>query len=348
MTYCAGWKYRGSVFLIADTAITKPDKPSLDYSSFGQLHSDTKDGYVQESLLKLVPISEGTAIGFAGNVAVASEIIGLLKDNVAYAESARELTRFADGMGPFDPKRGVALLIASSTPDGKSELIKWDTAKGLDKSDADYYEIGSLTSYHAALTPSVLKVLASGSLAVDRVLAIIAAIVQSYGVHDDLIQMNVGGLIFGLSTAQGKVSWQEDTNYLLYGPNISSVSYISAISRENAVIVNSSLTNDTRVFSHSVSVDQSTLLSQDWRSKVREQLDSDSFRYWVFFSLQGKVITIVIRHNLETQSKYVRLSHLGEGKFDLAISPELQAILCQPLEEKNDGSIPFRLNVRND
>ena len=212
MTYCAGWKYRESVYLIADSAITKSDKPSLDYSSFGQLHSDTKDGYVQESLLKLVPISEGIAIAFAGDVQVAFEIISLLKDNVAYAESAKDLIRFADSMGPFDPKRGVALLIASSTNGGNTELIKWDTAKGIDKSEADYYDIGSLTSYHAALTPKVLNLMTSGSLATNRVLPVISSIVQSYGIHDDLIRMNVGGLIFGLSTTQGKICWQEDTN----------------------------------------------------------------------------------------------------------------------------------------
>lgn len=348
MTYCVGWKYHGSVFLIADTAVTKPEKSSTDYSSFGQLQSDTREGFVQESLLKLVPISEGIAVGFAGSVQVASEIIEMFKDNVGYSNSAKDLARLANNMGPFNPNQGVALLIASSTTHGSSELIKWDTINGIDQSEADFYQIGSLTSYHAALTPSLLAYLARGNLAVNRVLSTITSIVQSYGVHDNLIQMNVGGLIFGLSTSLGKVKWQEDTNYLLYTPNLDSLDYISAISRDNSVIVSSSITNDTRIFSHSVSANLELLMSQNWHDIVQEQLQSNRFRYWVFLSIKDRLITQVIREDLDTESKFVHLSYLGAGKFDIAMSTELRVLLCQPMKDLNDGSIPFRLNVRID
>jgi len=348
MTFCAGWKYKGAVYLIADTAVTKPDKPRSDYSSFGQLHSSTKDGYVEESLLKLIPISKGMAIGFAGDVQVATEIIGLLKDNVQYADSVRDLLRIADNMGPFDPKRSVTLLIASSTAQGSVELIKWDSLKGIDQSEADFYQIGSLTSYHSAFTSEFLNFLISGNLAIDRILPTIISVVQSYGVYDDLIQMNVGGLIFGLYTSHGNVYWQEDTNYIIYGPNIDKISYISAIARDNVIIISSSITNENRIFAHSISVNRTTIFSQDWRRRVQEQIDSDRFRYWVFISIQDRVITLLIRNDLQSESKYVRLSKLSNGKFDLAMSPELIQLLRQAVEDKNDGSIPFRLNVRND
>jgi hypothetical protein len=348
MTYCAGWKYQGSIYLIADTAVTKQAKPNKNYSSFGQLHSNTQEGYVEESLLKLVPLSQGIAVAYAGNVGIASEILNLLKENSSYINSVKDLTRLADGMGPFDPTRRVEILIASSSTDGNNELIKWDTINGIDKSEANFYQIGSLTSFHAAVTPYLLNNLSLGNLAADRVLPVITSVVQSYGVHDNLIQMNVGGVIFGLCISNGKVRWQEDTNYFLYSPNFQPSYFISVVTRDNTVVVNSSFTNDTRIFSHSASTDSNTVLNQDWRHKVNEQLQSTRFRYWVFISSKDWIITLIIRNNVDAESKYLNLSCLSEGKFGLAMSPELITLLHQSTEDKKDGSIPFRLNVLND
>ena len=163
--------------------------------------------------------------------------------------------------------------------------------------------------------------------------------------------MNVGGLITGLCTNHGKITWQEDTNFVIYGSNIGSdLSYISAIARNNAVIVKSSITNDTRAFYHTVSADQTIMNSQDWRYRVQDQLNSDRFRYWVFVSnnSQNRMITLVIRNDLETESKYVRLSRISEGKISLGLSSELEEILHRHLESRNDDSIPFLLNILDD
>lgn len=37
-----------------------------------------------------------------------------------------------------------------------------------------------------------------------------------------------------------------------------------------------------------------------------------------------------------------------DGKFDMGISGELMSLLKQPLIDLKDGSLPFRLNLRND
>lgn len=350
MTYCAGWKYKGCVYLIADTAKTISDKPNLDYSSFGQLHYETKNGYVQESLIKLVPISEGIAIGFAGDVQVALEILALLEDNAKYAKSTEDVVCLLNGMGPFNPKQEVSFIIASSSDNGNNELIKWNTAEGIDQTNADFYHIGRLDSYHANRIYSLFEFLTSKNLAADRVLPAIISVFQSYGVHEDLIQMNVGGLITGLRTTHGNITWLEDTNYVIYGSNIdSNLSYISAIVRDNAVIVRSSITNDTRVFYHPANA-QPNINNQDWRDRVQDQLNSDRFRHWVFINKdsQNRVITLIIRNDLETESKYIRLSRSSEGKNSVAMSSKLEGILHRHLHNRNDDSIPFLLNVLND
>jgi hypothetical protein len=51
---------------------------------------------------------------------------------------------------------------------------------------------------------------------------------------------------------------------------------------------------------------------------------------------------------LNRESRYVRLNAAGDGKFTLGMSSELMSLLVQPLEDRGDGSLPFRLNFRND
>jgi hypothetical protein len=229
-------------FLLSDSAVTKDSRPTTPLSSFGELHAQVRGEHVEEALLKLVPIAPGTAVAFAGDVKLASEMIAFLKNN--YEDTVPLDSLFfalSASLGPFDTKRHVEILLASSRLGAKPHLVHWDTIRGLNPHTSDYYQIGSLTSYHAALTPYVLSVLATGKLTIDRFLPTLAAVVQSYGIHDNLIDMNVGGVIFGLRVHEDRVSWQDDTNYVLYDPSFANLTYVSAFVREGALVVSSSL-----------------------------------------------------------------------------------------------------------
>jgi len=349
MTYCAGWKYKDAVFLIADTAVTKATEPVTKHSSFGQLHAEVRGEHVEEALLKLVPLGAGVVAAFAGDVQLATSCLDFLRDILPKERDATSALRtMTMSLAPFPPGRLVELLIATSSSDGQSELLHWTSAHGLNTTTFDYCQIGSLTSYHAALTPDLLSRLVTGSLDTERMLSVVTAVVQSYGVHDDLISMNVGGLIFGIRTRLGTVSWHQDVNVVLYDPSFDFRAVISAIARDNAIVLSSSITNDTRVLGHSTSTPRSEVWTQDWVNGARTALDSGKARVWVFISATGKVITLIFRANVDVESRYVRFENLGDGKFDLAISGELMALLRQPLIDRNDGSLPFRLNVRND
>jgi hypothetical protein len=218
----------------------------------------------------------------------------------------------------------------------------------LNPRNSDYYQIGSLTSYHAALTPQVLSVLAAGKVPTERLLPIISAVVQSYGIHDNLIDRNVGGIIFGLRVQAGGLFWQDDTNYVLYDPPFANVAYVSAFVRDNVLVVSSSLTNDVRALAHSTSTPSFQVWLSSWETYIKTHLNSDQYRYWVFLSTLGKVITILRREDLNRKSRYFSLDATGDGKFIIGISPELMSILVKPLVDRGDGSLPFRLNFRND
>jgi hypothetical protein len=348
MTYCAGWKYDGSVFLIGDTAATKPSPPSTPLSSFGQLHAEVRGEHVEESLLKLVPIAPGTAVAFAGDVQLALEVIAFLKS--IYDDAAPLDNLFSSleaSLGPFDRSRAVELILASSRKDGDSRLVHWDTVHGLNAEVSDYYQIGSLTSYHAALTPQVLSLLANGKVPSERLLPILTAVVQSYGVHDNLIDMNVGGVVFGLRVHEGRVSWQDDTNFVLYDPSLTNIAYVSSFVRDDVLVVNSSLTNIVLLLANSVSMPSSQVWRTSWEAYVKSHLRSDQYRYWVFLCTVGKIITVLRREALDRESRYVRLEAAGGNEFNIGMSAELRSLLTQPLADRGAGSLPFRLNFRN-
>lgn len=350
MTYCAGWKYSSSVYLFADTAATKDSPPTTTHSSFSELHAQVRGEYVEESLLKIVPVSDGIAIAFAGDVQLATSIIEFLSENLeANVSDLRSLlSSVTISFGPFSRDRTVELLLAASGPLGEQQLLCWNTVSGLDTSDSDFYQIGSLESYHSAVTPLLLSILAKGSLAPDRLLSVLTAVVQSYGVHDNLIEQNIGGLIFGLRTEAGRTIWQEDTNYVLYDPQIKNLIWISAFVRDDVVVLNSSQTNDIRCLAHSVSTASIQAWLNKWQGYVKSHLETDRYRYWVFISTLGKVITVLRRDDFDVESRYVSLRKSGDGKFDMDISGELMSLLTKPLTDLHDGSLPFRLVFRND
>lgn len=350
MTYCAGWKYSNSVYLFADTAATKNSPPNTTHSSFGELHAQVRGDHVEESLLKIVALSDGIAVAFAGDVQLATSIIEFLSENLQanLSDLRALLSSVSTSLGPFSRNRGVELLVAAADSIGGPQLLYWNTASGLDTFESDYYQIGSLTSYHSALTPQVLSLFARGNLAPDRILSVVTAVVQSYGVHDNLVEQNIGGLIFGLRTHAGQTMWQEDTNYVLYDPQVKGLIWISAFVRDNVVVVNSSKTNDIRCLAHSVSTASIDAWIDKWQGHVKSHLETGRYRYWVFISMLDKVITVLRRNNPDAQSRYVSLRKIGDGKFDMGISEELMSLMKQPLIDQQDGSLPFRLNFRND
>jgi hypothetical protein len=347
MTYCAGWKYADSVFLLGDTAATKGSPPTTPRSSFGEVHAQVRGEHVEESVLKLVPIASGAAVAFAGDIQLASELIAFLKNNYDDTPLDMLFSSLTASLGPFDSNRPVEVILASSRG-ADSCLVHWNTVHGFRAETSDYCQIGSLTSYHSALTPQVLSTLAAGKVPPERLLPMLAAVVQSYGVHDNLIDMNVGGVIFGLRVHSGGLTWQDDTNYVLYDPSFANTAYVSVFVRDDVLVVGSSLTDDVRVLAHRVSMPSSEVWLNSWKTYINTHLSSDQYRYWVFLNTLAKVITVLRREAFEQDSRYVRLNATIDGKFTIGMSPELMALLVEQLVDRRDGSLPFRLNFRND
>ncbi len=351
MTYCAGWKYKNSVCLLADAGAVNYVASVRHIAVDDESPDDMADGHVAASPLRLVALASGVAVAYAGDVELAGQLLAFLHEHQAHATSHRELlTRLTLELGPFDAAREVALLLAASSPEGEAELLHWTTADGLDASAADFHQIGTPTAHHSALTPELRGALAAGDLTTERLLPILTAVVQAHGEHVVSKGLQVGDLIFGLRTEHGAIAWQDDTHVVLYEPEFAFSTHVSVRARDHAIAAHSAFNNEVSVFAPAaLAVTPAHTQRLDaWRRAVHAARDPDRFRLWVFISAGEKVVTLVIRNELERESRLVRVAGINQGKFDLSLSPELTGLLLRPLHNRDRGPVPLHLSVRED
>lgn len=349
MSYCAGWKYKDSIYLWASTCAAKPLVDRRQTPSLGELLTEAEQDRIEAASLKLVPIGPGTAVACTGDAALTQKVVAHLKAQHGGAAGGAELlASLGAALGPFSAEQPVALLLASSGSDGSTELLRWSTTDGLAAEVSDFHQIGEPTPYHEALSPDLMTAMGRGELAPDLVLAIIGAIVQARGVRDVAIDLHADGLIVGLRTGQGAVTWQDDTLTVLYDKAFAISNHVTALARDDAIVVHSSVTDDTRLFAPSESNPLGRPTDAQWVRQVQDELNERRFRFRVFISTSERVITIIIRNSEEEESDFLRLSALRNGKFHLALSQAMMALLVQPTRERKEGNLPFRLSVRED
>ena len=334
MSYCAGWKYKGSVLLL---------------SSAGRPEGDPRQSDAAALPLPLVELAPGVAAASSGDTGAAAQIITFLRDHCAQAGSARELLEMLTSrLGPFDAERPVALLLAASSAHGNAELLRWTTEDGLDASAADHLQLGSQTLHHAALTPELREGLLAADVAPQRLLPIAMAVVQAQGINGLAQGLSEHELIFGLRTEGGAVIWQDDTHVVVYDQDFASCAHASAQARDGAIAAHCSSSHEATLLIHAATTPAEQLRAENWRRSCRIEHDAHRFGCWVFVRASERLVTLVMRSDVARQSSLVRVAGVNRGKMDLSFSPELMALLLQPPRDRSHGSMPLQLSVRED
>lgn len=341
MTYCAGWKYGNAVFLIADSAVTRATRPSVGQSSFGQLHRQVREAHVEEGLLKLAPVGNNAAIAYAGNVALAVDILEFLIVNwPVFGGDIDALDRTLTAtFGPFNPERKVAFLLAWTSDIGPA-LAQWESGAGFISRDCDACSIGSIGDFHRDFARNALTQMRQMGVPQEDLLPAMTALVQSFGVHDDLIEYNVGGAVFGLAVGIEGVQWQADTGYLIYSTSGQQPEFVSARVRENALVITSSITRESMAMMNSAVPDWKAWHAT-WNDRIAKETRVDHFSFVVFIRLEDRLITVVQR--IPGQDGPLMRFKFPDGhrlvEMTEALGQVLDAEISQPLK-----GLPFRLN----
>ncbi len=344
MTYCLGWKYQNSIFLVADTAITHKSELRSSHSSFGELHQTISGEHVEESRLKITPVSPDLIIGFSGNVASAKKIIQLVKTYYqAIPDIPTLLTSVSNSLGPFSVDQAVSLIIGHFS-NNHANLYVWGTTKPDQVVEApDYAYSGSLPPHFAEIAPLLLGKFVSDNLPVQRVLPSILSILQSLGIHNNLLNFNVGGVFVGVQLNDEGFRWQDDITYILTDKEFSNTDYIKCFTRDNALVVRTTIGNITRVFFDSMNNQSRNTWLSKWKDDVNQELLRGNSCYYCILSKEYPNVIIVRSKDCSSETDYLCIDLSNNGKtYNLRFRSDLQEMVRNPVvRDRNDGSLPI-------
>lgn len=183
----------------------------------------------------------------------------------------------------------------------------------------------------------------------DRLLVGALAIIQSYGIHDYLLQGGAGGSFVGLRIGPNIIQWQQDLLFILQADLDPTVDMISSIIRDNVIIVRSNVTNACRYFGDSIN----NGLSEEWRRRwwdaAFDCTEQGHFDFVILLNITARIVTVVEMQQ-KNQSEHFRIyatkNERPEEAFrlNMAMSPVLPRAATERLPDLRDGSIPFKFN----
>jgi len=241
MTYILGWKVAGGVYLAADSMLTGPDPDVFAESTFGERQIQAGSKSVSERAMKIA-IVDDLAVALCGDFRLACEMVqSLSKEYVIDRDPLRALERTLTSYSPIPPAREVGLIVGSrgSTPRLFSVNLEGNGSV-IEHSDMSLVQMGSMGQTHRQLTYATFEILNSLRRRNRReYLATALAILQSYGIHDYLVQDGVGGAFVGAMVTAESTEWQPDLLYLLCDRHGESQFRVGICVREGALVVSS-------------------------------------------------------------------------------------------------------------
>ncbi|NLE04380.1 MAG: hypothetical protein GX638_06205 [Crenarchaeota archaeon] len=326
MSYCIAWKDKTSVFITADTAVTADRDPQSKYSSFGELHEQHKGLVVEESLLKIAAY-DSFIIGYAGEVKLATEFIFHIK---LYNGDSDLIKTVKDLVSSYNNPTTISLVIGyirndepilfSYNANGDCQLIIHD----------DLVQIGSAPEDLRLIMDFWIKYYVKVKLDSSHMLVCVNAILQNFGLFDNLMRFCIGGVFFGASVNSAGIHWQDDTSFMILTKDAQLNGLITSISRDSALVLSSTFFYDeTRVFFNSATEINANDWVYKWKDIIDTYLKSGQSKFYVFFNNKFRTI-IVINTNRKTVNKYFKLETDNLGRYDFYINPNLINEIMNP------------------
>ena len=340
MTYCVGWKTLNAVYLIADTAITSFKPLQCDTTSFGEKQG-TESGkdtgpLVEERALKITQLGKSAAATFAGDVKRGRALTEILEARLNEGDSPRKALEDAVKQNaPFPVDEAVHFLFAFFD-DGKPFLLALDTSQSdIAHEVHGIIHLGSLNSGFHDLTEKFIVPLMRKEIELqnakhsERVLAQALAVVQSYGIHDYLIEKGVGGAFFGLRISLEGVRWQPDILYVLHSSNLKSENpdLSAVLIRKGVACLVNSIAGRNKFFAYprqSETVDECTRRVEKASLDAIGSFDRGKFDFITFLNIGKHIVTVVeMRQSLTHRLLCVEPVAGSDGALGIYWSPEL-------------------------
>ncbi|ERJ12736.1 hypothetical protein [Haloplasma contractile] len=295
MTYCIAWKDEKNVFIVADTAVstkTLSEGDNLDTTSFGDLEEKKQDYYVYERKLKVHTINNQYLIGYSGNLDQINEVYPTLEMLLIQGVNITDALTYISNSYDYKECKFLIGYLEDKIP----KLLQFDCK---DIIYGDFFQIGSGVANQRWVmrNKEMLKYIEDESLTPEQSLTSIITLLQFYSLKERMIELGVGGVIFGARINLGGIFWCNDITYYIYNDHFNNYNLVTVIERDNNVAVFSSFNDKMLIFLGNENIN--TEISDEYLESVEEILTITETKYFVFMSVFYPGITILdINYNV--------------------------------------------------
>ena len=223
MTYCLGWRTQACAYLVADTAVTSPRPLRALRSSFGEQHVSGATGNVEEGALKIIS-ARGAGITFSGNAAIGRDVADTFRMASEAGLAPRRALQTAITSSISAGDRVDLCVLCAFMEDNEPHLLSFNRdgdQRFIEHAQGDVVQLGSLVGRRnvvCQLSAAFIGQLKNTDFEGPALLACALGLCQSYGIHNVLLDLGVGGAFVGALIDAAGFHWQPDTAYLLFAP----------------------------------------------------------------------------------------------------------------------------------
>lgn len=310
MTYCVGVKTKTGVFIAADSALSSSAPSALRWdgssqTAFGERQGDVGPHclrYVSEEGLK-VSVGADSVTGFAGDVEIARAVVQKYFDGREAGLGARESVRSA--LVSVTPCEKEAEILFAFYEFERPCLLRVNT---LDQSIVEVdglVQLGSelveghheWTAKFVSLSLEQLDKRGTHPLHTERVFISFLALLQSYGVHDYLLQHGVGGAFVAAWVTPTGARWQGSNLFVMHGEEPSYEDPMCATSiHEDVLCLVNNQAGSTKLLSWlrvNESSDETKARVDSASERCVAAWDAGTFDYFILLNRTRHVVTVV-------------------------------------------------------
>jgi len=345
--------------LAADSAVTRSvaeDSQLLeapkDTTSFGELNVYESNRTVGEGALKIINLGQ-VAVAMCGDLRVGRSVVRTLNTAMEHGKDPQEALRVAVRTnGPFDdPERTIQLIVASpSSPKPTLLAFNSDGNQAIQEvQEGCAIHFGSLSPAYKSVTPQFIELLRGFTLKPQQLLVGTLALLQSYGIHEHILEEGVGGAFCGLLVQENSIEWQKDILFCIHRGMDQNFNMVSSIVRDDVLVVRSTLNNRCSYFGDSLNSGLDEKWRAEWWDPAFEFAKHGKFDFIVLLNTQFRIVTVIEMLKQQTSKHYRIVPAKGQRpeeafRLDFAFSPTLTEDMIEPIADRNDGSMPLKFN----
>jgi hypothetical protein len=354
MTYCVGFVYLDSVYLLADTIVTMTGAvpPDRDTTSFGTSISPPPSQTFVESGVKLLQIHKSCTVAMAGSASRALEAVAMLRQAYTSSTPIESLLKSLTlSLSRSSGGEHFELLLANVDSESKS-LWRWDSRTGRANKFGPN-AIGRIGWPVVSLDEDLKRFLPhcfALGVSEHAMLLVATAHCQSLFLRSlEVAQgIGVGGIVLSHRLDVHGLQWMYDTNYVVANQGPKGMDTINVRCRDGGFAYASPHSKAAHICLSSAN-DVQTWKAK-WASEVSWSLVEGRAQTWAFLSNTGRGAVIIHASEPFDSCDAFRVESEADGQKTIVAKFDLSFLVERMTDETSEPIfvVVDRATVRRD